>query len=1325
MPARPFGTAGFFVGSNQENWYAKKMNEAGGVQSNDTQENQRSNEELLTETPVQPEQEQGTEVSPDTQDQMIRPSEIAGPQEAPSESKHDGAKEVTDFLLSLPDAYGQFADGILKTDRFVQQVVDPETGNWSKDDLAKALFGAGRGYLVTNNIRFFDHPESSFVGKIAKSGEHQDEIFRALQLSDPTVSIETKNEILDRWWSNGRFEFIADNFDKFEIAQIHPRPAEYQDDKSLQENIIDRLLIRGQAETILDNREKFTEIDLSDNALAEKLIAHGSAYALLKSLPRFRHLSKSVAEDILKDRSVASTRFERLRTLGVSSSVRGEVWEQIVNYKEKFLDQDFTKEDLGELIITNTNADTSTLVHLLGLTYTERLAVTLIKRSGDHSNYDRLNFFIENRYLFDVSWNDDELANKLLSNDVDPFNVHYRFKYLLPSTFHSIIEYRNRYSGYGRTALENSLDMLNNLDKFIALSYEDLSLLTDLHPDEVLRQAERSPGCIEEEAFKELGVLKENYLLLGEDRISYSERVKMNQTSLRPDELAKLEAMKSELSETNRLTGKKDEIKHYQEAVIKRLPNRQAVETFLLEQGFTDNQLLRFAYRIGLSRHDAFVAAEDIGRMFKQSGLTPDRFSGQILDQVAKDDVTYESGCANNELNRIANRGIRSLVEVRESLNTTESAPYLARQNEMIRQLAEQMLSEFKSNEDIFKSWRTLRSYSEKTKIILEDRERLVTIARLQGEGKENLAKWYGIISASNNVSTEALAEFISDPQDFFERDASHTPESLHDSKKPSNYVEIPNLDLSPGELRDALVEGKMDHLASLPAYEMEYKVRSHDTKEALSALLGSRANNIPGAANNANELFHSLRQALTQCGISPKDYLAGAAVNPEADRLIREKVDQVIADGGYNKQIFNPHAKSYIASIYAKSSPFGVLAGNDTACCMPFGDGKNNVYMFNPACSQFTIQEPMEDGTRRTIIQSVMSLNAELNMQKTVDKLIDENPDNMSDILPEDAYKNSRRLVVADNAEVAPNFATQTNAHRISELVYGDFFARYLAELSQVRDVKNDEVQIGPNYSKTLTHLPRVPNKSVPVAPVSYSDNIESTSLSLKPEISTNGQIESATLLAKGDFSEKQINPGVSPLTFEDTLPTAYLEGKVYGGTDLFSGLHNMENGLIAKDINNSAKNRPEMSFKYLGTDNTLEAYILAYQGIWGAGRDRLERSDWDDEGYMRVGEADYKGKSEEPCIYISDYASRGEKPIAAGKILNQFVNTYKEQYIDRGNALPIYCQAREGSSYEIITKQLPRFAEKLGVKLTLEEVSQEETDGGIMHTVVIRPTV
>lgn len=934
-------------------------------------------------------------------------------------------------------------------------------------------------------------------------------------------------------------------------------------------------------------------------------------------------------------------------------------------------------------------------------------------------------YLLEHRHLFDVNWTDNELAEKIVAGARNPldFQSNYKFENLFPETFRSIVELGNRfreegreniYAWYGNSAERDSLYIVENLDKFIGLSSAELNLLSGVHPDGVLRVAQenvsKNPQSLAEDAFKGLELLKVNYLLLGEYGIGKEENTHDN----------------------------KEEIRQCQETVIRSLPNRQVVEAHLLDQGFTAQQLLRFAYREGLSRHDAFVAAEDIGTLFAVSGLSPERFCGQIFDQIVNDDASYESGNANHELNRIANRGVKRLEQVRESLgwlklDTSDGDA----QDESFRQLAEQMLSEFKSDEDIFRSWRSLKAYSEKCRLILEDRERLSTILRLQTEGKEKLAQWYSVISASNDVSTEALTDFISNPRQFFEREASHTPEELHANKKPSNYVEIPNLDMTAEELRDSLIEGSIDSLASLPAYEIEYLVRSHNTREALSALLGSRANNLPGAANNANELFHLVKQSLVQAGITPREYLSGTDVDPKIEQHIREKVDQVIANGGYNKQIFNPNAKHYIASIYAKSSPFGVLAGNDTACCMPFGDGKNNVYMFNPACSQFTIQEPMEDGTRRTVIQSVMSLNAQLNTEKTVGEIVDINAEHLGEIFPESAYTSSQRLVVADNAEVAPNFASQTNADKISELIYGDFFARYLTELAGGRDVKSDEVQIGPNYSKTLTHLPRVPNKSVPLAPMSYSDNIEATSLSLRPQISTNGQIESATLVSKGDFSDRRTKPGVSPLTFEDSLQTAYLEGKVYGGTELFTGLHNMENGLIAKDINNSAKNRPELSFKYLEADNTLEAYILAYQGVWKMNSERASKDEnyWERDGWAEGEDQeddDIQAEKEtvqkevgEPCIYISDYASRGENPIAAGKILNQFVNTYKEQYIDRGNALPIYCQAREGSSYEIITKQLPRFAEKLGVKLTLEEVSQEETDGGIMHTVVIRPTV
>ena len=40
------------------------------------------------------------------------------------------------------------------------------------------------------------------------------------------------------------------------------------------------------------------------------------------------------------------------------------------------------------------------------------------------------------------------------------------------------------------------------------------------------------------------------------------------------------------------------------------------------------------------------------------------------------------------------------------------------------------------------------------------------------------------------------------------------------------------------------------------------------------------------------------------------------------------------------------------------------------------------------------------------------------------------------------------------------------------------------------------------------------------------------------------------------------------------------------------------MENALIAKDVNNISKNRPNMSFKYTGEDKKMHGYILSYEG-------------------------------------------------------------------------------------------------------------------------------
>ncbi len=62
------------------------------------------------------------------------------------------------------------------------------------------------------------------------------------------------------------------------------------------------------------------------------------------------------------------------------------------------------------------------------------------------------------------------------------------------------------------------------------------------------------------------------------------------------------------------------------------------------------------------------------------------------------------------------------------------------------------------------------------------------------------------------------------------------------------------------------------------------------------------------------------------------------------------------------------PSGLRLVAEIHRKSDPLAVVAGDDTASCMGFGTGKNNVYMFNPNDALFTVRLVREDGTSRTI---------------------------------------------------------------------------------------------------------------------------------------------------------------------------------------------------------------------------------------------------------------------------------------------------------------------------------------------------------------------
>jgi hypothetical protein len=219
------------------------------------------------------------------------------------------------------------------------------------------------------------------------------------------------------------------------------------------------------------------------------------------------------------------------------------------------------------------------------------------------------------------------------------------------------------------------------------------------------------------------------------------------------------------------------------------------------------------------------------------------------------------------------------------------------------------------------------------------------------------------------------------------------------------------------------------------------------------------------------------------------------------------------------------------------------------------------------------------------------------------------------------------------------------------------------------------------------------VPNETIPLAPLSYSDNIESTSYQLRPQKAPAGRVR-VEIRQSPERKIQPVQPGVSDLTFEDTLSTAYLESKAYADVpDLLTGLHNMENTLIAQDINNSFKERPNLSLKFVDRDGHFRSYLLAYEGTYQ--------------------------DTEEPCIYISDFASDRQSQ-SAGFVLREFCQRYRENYLNKGRALPIYADMRESTSYKLISENQRLLERFIGAKINIEEIDSYSNDNGeTMHIV------
>lgn len=208
---------------------------------------------------------------------------------------------------------------------------------------------------------------------------------------------------------------------------------------------------------------------------------------------------------------------------------------------------------------------------------------------------------------------------------------------------------------------------------------------------------------------------------------------------------------------------------------------------------------------------------------------------------------------------------------------------------------------------------------------------------------------------------------------------------------------------------------------------------------ESLKEGLGSHKLKIKGTAQDPKLLFYGLKQLIRGRMVEGRpmeviDLFNHVPVDLESDvlQLLR---DQRVETGPVTE-----------AQIHSKSDPEGWVSGNYTDCCMPFGDYKNNDYMFNPSTQYFTVKQ-----NGRIIAQSVI-----------VDSVNSESKED---------------VVVLDNIEVAHNYQHQgpliANIYRI-------FWSEYTSR----------PVKIGAGYLDVIPPASKLEtNKYTPKTQLSYSD--------------------------------------------------------------------------------------------------------------------------------------------------------------------------------------------------------------------------------------------
>jgi hypothetical protein len=100
-----------------------------------------------------------------------------------------------------------------------------------------------------------------------------------------------------------------------------------------------------------------------------------------------------------------------------------------------------------------------------------------------------------------------------------------------------------------------------------------------------------------------------------------------------------------------------------------------------------------------------------------------------------------------------------------------------------------------------------------------------------------------------------------------------------------------------------------------------------------------------------------------------------------------------------------------------------------------------------------------------------------------------------------------------------------------------------------------------------------------------------------------------------------------------------------------------------------------------------------------------------------------------EQPCLYISDLATPrtgglDTRSARAGiALVDGFIDLYKRNYLDKGNMLPIFTQARDATSYQIIMRQLDKMGKNNNVHFEVTKLPEYYVESDVMRPIIIKP--